>query len=77
MAGRGGGCRAGPGHAQINLGGSPASRSPSLSGLICEMESTAALPTPKESLEVTGNCMVLSKCEVSPLSGSSHPRGGH
>lgn len=49
-AGRGGGCRAGPGRGEkINLGGSPASRSPSLSGLICDMETTGALPMPKES----------------------------
>ena len=76
--GQGGGCRAGPGRGEkINLGGSPASRSPSLSGLICDMETMAALPMPKESFEVMGNCMVLSKCEVSLLSGSSHLRGGH
>lgn len=77
-AGRGGGFRAGPGRGKkINLGGGPASRSPSLSGLICDMETMAALPMPKESFEVRGNCMVLSKCEMSLLSGSSHPRGGH
>ena len=36
-AGRGGGFRASPGRGKkINLGGGPASRSPSLSGLICD-----------------------------------------
>lgn len=38
--------------------------SPSLSGLVCTMEATAALPTPRERFEVAGSCKVLCKCEA-------------
>lgn len=40
------------------------SPSPSLNGLLCPMETTAALPRPKERFEVVGSYTVLSKCEA-------------